>query len=181
MASSFSSITRVAVGSTNPVKVGAARTMVQRLAPRAEVIGIAVPSGVPDQPWGDDETMRGALARARAARAAHDADLGIGIEGGVVAEVDGGVRSCAWAAVVGRDGREGIGGSLALRLPERVAQLVRDGVELGPAMDMLTGVHNVKQGVGAVGILTAGLVTRQQAYEVLVAYALVPFLSADTA
>jgi non-canonical (house-cleaning) NTP pyrophosphatase len=45
----------------------------------------------------------------------------------------------------------------------------------------LTGVHNVKQGVGAVGILTAGLVTRQQAYEVLVAYALVPFLSADTA
>ena len=181
MASSFSSITRVAVGSTNPVKVGAARTMVQRLAPRAEVVGIAVPSGVPDQPWGDDETMRGAVARARAARTAYDADLGIGIEGGVVAEADGGVRSCAWAAVVGRDGREGIGGSLALRLPERVAQLVRDGVELGHAMDVLTGEHNVKQGVGAVGILTAGLVTRQQAYEVLVAYALVPFLSDETA
>ena len=43
-------------------------------------------------------------------------------------------------------------------------------------MDMPTGMHNVKQGVGAVGILTAGLVTRQQAYEVLVAYALVPLL-----
>jgi inosine/xanthosine triphosphatase len=181
MASSFAWITRVAVGSTNPVKVGAARTMVQRLAPRAEVVGIAVPSGVPDQPWGDDETMRGAIARARAARAAHDADLGIGIEGGVVAEADGGVRSCAWAAVVGRDGREGIGGSLAMRLPDRVARLVRDGVELGHAMDALTGERNVKQGAGAVGILTAGLVTRQQAYEVLVAYALVPFLSDETA
>jgi inosine/xanthosine triphosphatase len=181
MASSFASITRVAVGSTNPVKVGAARTMVQRLAPRAEVVGVAVPSGVPDQPWGDDETLRGAIARARAARLAHDADLGIGIEGGVVAEADGGVRSCAWAAVVGRDGREGIGGSLAMRLPDRVARLVRDGVELGHAMDALTGEHNVKQGVGAVGILTAGLVTRQQAYEVLVAYALVPFLSDETA
>jgi inosine/xanthosine triphosphatase len=181
MASSFASIRRVAVGSTNPVKVGAARTMVQRLAPRAEVLGVAVPSGVPDQPWGDDETLRGAIARARAARAAHDADLGIGIEGGVVAEADGGVRSCAWAAVVGRDGREGIGGSLAMRLPDRVAQLVRGGVELGHAMDALTGEHNVKQGVGAVGILTAGLVTRQQAYEVLVAYALVPFLSDETA
>jgi inosine/xanthosine triphosphatase len=181
MASSFAAITRVAVGSTNPVKVGAARTMVQRLAPGAEVVGIAVPSGVPDQPWGDEETTRGAMARARAARSAHDADLGIGIEGGVVAEADGGVRSCAWAAVVGRDGREGIGGSLALRLSDRVAQLVRDGVELGPAMDALTGQHNVKQGVGAVGILTAGLVTRQQAYEVLVAYALVPFLSDETA
>jgi inosine/xanthosine triphosphatase len=181
MSPTFASITRVAVGSTNPVKVGAARTMVQRLAPRAEVTGVAVPSGVPDQPWGDDETRRGAIARARAARAAQDADLGVGIEGGVVAEADGGVRSCAWAAVVGRDGREGIGGSLAMRLPARVAQLVRDGVELGHAMDALTGEHNVKQGVGAVGILTAGLVTRQQAYEVLVAYALVPFLSEESA
>jgi non-canonical (house-cleaning) NTP pyrophosphatase len=32
-----------------------------------------------------------------------------------------------------------------------------------------------------VGILTGGLVTRQGAYETLVAYALVPFLDAETA
>jgi non-canonical (house-cleaning) NTP pyrophosphatase len=44
-------------------------------------------------------------------------------------------------------------------------------------MDSVTGERNVKQGAGAVGILTAGLVNRQQAYEVLIAYALVPFLS----
>jgi non-canonical (house-cleaning) NTP pyrophosphatase len=43
-------------------------------------------------------------------------------------------------------------------------------------MDAVGGTHNVKQGVGAVGVLTLGLVTRQQAYEVLVAYALVPLL-----
>jgi inosine/xanthosine triphosphatase len=174
-------LSSVAVGSLNPVKVGAARTVATRLDAAAVVSGVAAASGVPDQPWGDDETLRGAIARARAARVVHDADLGIGIEGGVVAEADGGVRSCAWAAVVGRDGREGIGGSLAMRLPDRVAQLVRDGMELGHAMDRLTGERNVKQGVGAVGILTAGLVTRQQAYETLVAYALVPFLSDDTA
>jgi non-canonical (house-cleaning) NTP pyrophosphatase len=35
----------------------------------------------------------------------------------------------------------------------------------------------VKQGVGAVGILTHGLVTRQQAYEALIAYALAPLLA----
>jgi inosine/xanthosine triphosphatase len=180
MAPSFASLTRIAVGSTNPVKVGAARAVVQRLALGATVTGVQVPSGVPDQPWGDDETIRGALARAHAARAAHDAELGIGIEGGVVAGAGGAVRTCAWAAVVGRDGREGIGGSLAMPLPDRVARLVREGMELGHAMDALTGQHNVKQGAGAVGILTAGLVTRQQAYEMLVAYALVPFLSDET-
>jgi inosine/xanthosine triphosphatase len=173
---SFDALTRVAVGSTNPVKVGAARAVLQRLASSAEVVGLAVASGVPDQPWGDEETIRGALARARAARAAHDADVGIGLEGGVVANADGSVRTCAWAAVVGRDGREGLGGSLAMPLPGRVAELVRGGMELGDAMDAVTGSRDVKRGAGAVGILTRGLVTRQEAYEALIAYALVPFL-----
>jgi inosine/xanthosine triphosphatase len=169
-------LVRVAVGSTNPVKVQAARAVVSRLAAAAEVAGVSVPSGVPDQPWGDDETIRGALARARGAREAADADVGIGIEGGVVDGGNGVVRTCAWAVAVTRDGREGVGGSLAMTLPPRVAELVRGGMELGHAMDAVTGSHNVKQGVGAVGILTHGLVTRQQAYESIVAYALAPLL-----
>jgi inosine/xanthosine triphosphatase len=176
MPTTLDTIRLVAVGSLNPVKTGAARDTLTRIAAHARVEGVSVPSGVPDQPWGDDETIRGAVARAHAARAALDADLGVGIEGGVIAEADGGVRTCAWAAIVSRDGREGVGGSLSMQLPPEVARLVREGLELGHAMDAYSGTYNVKQGAGAVGILTAGLVTRQQAYEVLVAYALAPFL-----
>ncbi|MES2178112.1 MAG: inosine/xanthosine triphosphatase [Gemmatimonadota bacterium] len=168
----------VAVGSMNPVKINAARSVIERVDADADVRGVAVESGVPDQPWGDDETIRGAVARARAARETLDADWGVGIEGGVVASPDGSVRTCAWAAIVSRDGTQGVGGSLSLELPRAVADLVRGGVELGHAMDAVTGEHNVKQGVGAVGLLTGGLVTRQQAYEVLVAYAMVPLLTA---
>ena len=174
-------IHRVAVGSVNPVKVGAARVVLSRLAIGAEVSGVAVASGVPDQPWSDEVTIHGALTRARAARRHLDADVGIGIEGGVVAQPDGSVRTCAWAAAVTRDGREGVGGSLAMTLPPRVAELVREGMELGHAMDAVTGSYNVKQGAGAVGILTHGLVTRQQAYETLVIYALAPLLGAGDA
>jgi inosine/xanthosine triphosphatase len=167
----------VAVGSTNPVKIGAVRAVLERIAPHATVEGVAVESGVPDQPWGDDETIRGAIARARAAREALDADWGVGIEGGVI-DADGTtVRTCAWAAIVGRDGKPGVGGSLSLELPPQVGILVRGGMELGHAMDAVTGQHDVKRGVGAVGVLTAGLVTRQGAYETLVAYALVPLLA----
>ncbi len=162
----------------NPVKINAARSVIERVDADADVRGVAVESGVPDQPWGDDETIRGAVARARAARETLDADWGVGIEGGVVASPDGSVRTCAWAAIVSRDGTQGVGGSLSLELPRAVADLVRGGVELGHAMDAVTGEHNVKQGVGAVGLLTGGLVTRQQAYEVLVAYAMVPLLTA---
>lgn len=168
--------TQVAIGSLNPVKIAASRTVVGHFAAGAAVQGIAVASGVPDQPWGDDETIRGAIARAHAARLAIDADWGIGIEGGVIDAGNGVVRTCAWAAVVTRDGREGVGGSLSLELPAEVAELVRSGLELGHAMDAVTGTHNVKQGAGAVGVLTNGLVSRQAAYETLVAYALVPII-----
>ena len=176
MSEALATLRLVAVGSMNPVKIGAVRTVIERLAPHARTEGMEVASGVRDQPWGDAETIRGALARARAARSALDAEWGIGIEGGVIDADDGRMRTCAWAAVVARDGREGIGGSLSLELPTRVALLVRGGMELGHAMDAVTGERDVKRGLGAVGILTRGLVSRQAAYETLVAYALVPLL-----
>ncbi len=169
----------IAVGSTNPVKVRAVRAVLGVLAPLARIEGVAVASGVPDQPFGDDETIRGALARAAAAREAANAELGVGIEGGVVEQADGSLRTCAWAAIVSADGRTSVGGSLSMPLPRRVAEMIRDGLELGHAMDRLVGGHDTKRGAGAVGILTAGLMDRQAAYEVLVRYALGPFVTAS--
>ncbi|HEY2374668.1 MAG TPA: inosine/xanthosine triphosphatase [Gemmatimonadaceae bacterium] len=168
----------VGIGSKNPVKIAAARAVLGRIAPDVRVEAVDVPSTVRDQPFGDEETIRGALARARAAREATKSELGIGIEGGVV-DADGTMRTCAWAAVVDGAGREGVGGSLAMPLPSSVAQLVRGGLELGHAMDRLTGEHGTKQRQGAVGILTAGLVDRQSAYEVILTYALARFLTPE--
>lgn len=176
---SLTQVATIAVGSTNPVKCGAVRAVLLPLAPQARIEGVAVASTVADQPMGDDETIRGARARAIAARDALGAELGVGIEGGVVEEAGGAMRTCAWAVIVDRAGRSGVGGSLAMPLPDRVAQLVRDGLELGHAMDRLIGEHDTKRGKGAVGILTAGLVDRQRAYEVLVSYALAPFLTEE--
>jgi len=64
-------------------------------------------------------------------------------------------------------------------LPSSVARAIRAGAELGHAMDALVRAHNTKHGAGAVGILTAGLVDRQRAYEVLVAYAIAPWLTPE--
>jgi inosine/xanthosine triphosphatase len=173
----LASVRRVSVGSTNPVKIAAVRAVFSRVAPQATVEGVAVASGVPDQPWGDAETIAGARMRARRALEATGADLAIGLEGGVVEEADGQVRTCAWAVVVGRDGREGVGGSLAMPLPARVAARLRAGEELGLAMDAEARVSGTKTGRGAVGILTAGAIDRQGAYEPLVTYALAPWLA----
>lgn len=177
--SPLASLRAIAVGSTNPVKVAAARAVLAPLAPHATIAGIAVPSTVRDQPFGDEETIRGARARASAARDAAGAELGVGIEGGVVEEPDGSMRTCAWAVIVDARGHSGVGGSLSMPLPHRVAALIRGGTELGHAMDQLVQERNTKHGKGAVGILTAGLVDRQRAYEVLVTYALAPFLTPE--
>lgn len=171
-------IKSVAVGSGNPVKLAAARAVVTAYFAGAEVSARPVPSGVPDQPFGDTETIAGARERARRAREAEDADLGVGLEGGVVDGAEG-MRTCAWCVVVHRDGREGVGGSLAMPLPPAVAQMIRDGEELGFAMDKFASTRGTKHGKGAVGILTAGRIDRQRAYEVLVTYALAPFVTPE--
>ncbi len=170
----------VVVGSTNPVKIAAARAVVTSVWPECDIRGIAADSGVAVQPFGDEETQRGAKTRAQfALSASSEADLGVGLEGGVVVEADGSMRTCAWAVVVDRHGVIAKGGSLAMPIPSLVATRVRAGEELGHAMDAVAHAVGTKFGRGAVGILTAGLIDRQRAYEVLVTYALAPWLAPD--
>lgn len=157
------------------MKLAAAAAVIRAYFPDASVAPQVVESGVPDQPFGDDETIAGARTRAKRAREAVDADLGVGLEGGVVDGPDG-MRCCAWCVIVHRDGREGVGGSLAMPLPDAVAEMIRGGEELGYAMDRFAKTRGTKHGKGAVGILTAGRIDRQAAYEVLVTYALAPFV-----
>ena len=172
------SIKRIAVGSTNPVKIAAVRMVVTRAFPEAEVIGLDVTSGVSEQPWGDEEARQGARNRARAVLAAADSDLGVGLEGGVL-ETELGLMTCAWCIIVDREGQIGVGGGVHMRLPPSVAEVLRGGGELGPAMDQLSGQHNTKQAQGAVGILTGGLSDRGAAYGQLVAMALAPFVKTE--
>ncbi len=166
----------IAVGSTNPVKIAAAQVVLSRAFSHAEFSGVTVPSGVPNQPWGDEQTRLGAFNRAVNALAQTGADFGLGLEGGVV-ETPAGLMTCAWGAMVDETGRAGFGGGVKMLLPPAVAEQVRRNGELGPAMDMLVNQRDTKRGLGAVGILTGGLSTRQAAYEQLVAMAAAPFVT----
>jgi inosine/xanthosine triphosphatase len=166
---------KIAVGSANPVKVEAVRTMAQRIWPEVEVVAVDVASGVSAMPMSDAEALTGARNRAQAARQSASADLGVGLEGGVNPEPFG-LTLHGWVVITDGNGREGIGGGARLPLPETIAQRVRDGEELGDVMDDVLNDHNVKQKGGAVGALTAGLVMRQETFAVAVAYALSPFI-----
>lgn len=169
---------RIAVGSHNPVKINAARSVLLRVYPGAEIIPVAVESGVSRSPRDDAEAVAGAENRARRAREEARADLGVGLEGGTTT-IAGRHLTGGWCAVY--DGRHyylGGGGHILLP-PEVDRKITREGKELGTAMDELSGGHNTKQKMGAIGILTGGLSSRQQAYEHILIYALAPLLSPD--
>ncbi len=166
---------RVAIGSTSESKVRATRAVFGRAFPAAHVEAVAVDSGVSDQPIGDEETIRGAERRARVARQSANADFGVGIEGGVHPDARG-VWMCVWVAVAHRDGRESLGGGLRLRVPPWLAARAMAGEEVGAIVDALLGRENAHEALGAIGMLTAGLVDRQSALEQALAAALAPFL-----
>ncbi|MDV3104625.1 DUF84 family protein [Thermococcus waiotapuensis] len=50
---------RIAVGSTNPTKVLAVKEVMEVIYGDVEVFGVEVDSGVPDQPVGMEEIIRG--------------------------------------------------------------------------------------------------------------------------
>ena len=163
---------KIAIGSTNPTKTRAVENVLRVLYSEIELVTLEVPTGISAQPIGDIETRRGAYNRARAVLELTDAEWGFGLEGGIV-ETEFGVMTNAWCVVVARDGRVGVGGSANMLLPDSIAQRVlRDGRELGEAMDEYANTQDVKRGQGAIGILTRGLLNRQGACEYIVRLAL---------
>jgi inosine/xanthosine triphosphatase len=169
-------MTTLVIASTNPIKVHAAVNGFRRLFPDTEVnvVTVSVPSGVAHQPLSDEETLRGALNRSSNARRVHpDDDYWIGVEGGVQT-LNAELAAFAWiviqsATLVGK-ARTG-----TFFLPPAVAELIRQGKELGEADDIIFGRSNSKQENGAVGLLTNNAIDRMQLYEHAMILALIPF------
>jgi inosine/xanthosine triphosphatase len=176
MTTQRTSVSNIAVGSINPVKIAAVRLAVATIWPDAAIAGTAVDPGISRQPMSDDEAIAGATNRAHLALAATGADLGIGIEGNTV-DCTHGMFVTAWTVIVDEKKRTGIGSGGRFLLPEAVAAGVRGGHELGPLMDEFIDEENTKQRQGAVGILTGGLISRTEALRSSVVYALTRFIT----
>lgn len=167
---------KIVVASTNTVKIEAVKSAFQKMFPdqEFETVGISVPSGVADQPMSNEETFHGAKNRVENAETnSPGADFYVGIEGGLD-EIEHGMESFAWI-VCKSNGKYGKSRTATFFLPEEVAKLVRQGMELGKADDQVFQRENSKQQNGAVGILTHNVMTRTTYYTEAVILALIPF------
>ncbi|MFH1244654.1 MAG: inosine/xanthosine triphosphatase [bacterium] len=176
----------IVVGSTNPVKIEAVQEAFRRYWPECGVMGVEVKSGVDEQPRSEQETIRG--AENRAVEAGQQGDFGVGLEGGVC-EIKGKMFECAWVCVVRKSQitntqilksgyEEGLGGGLYFELPEKIAEKIRAGGELGPIMEEMMK-YDVKRTNGAIGVLTRDQLKRKDAYVQIVLSALIKFVSPE--
>ena len=169
---------KIVVTSRNPVKIEAVRQAFLSQFPELEMqlIPVGVESGVPDQPMSDQETRQGARNRVSSARMkSPDADYWVGLEGGLDL-FDGHLMAFAWMVIAGSENRVSETRSATLPLPPEVQTLVLSGLELGEANDRVFSTLNSKQGGGAYGLLTNGLLTRESIYTQTLILALIPFV-----
>ena len=167
---------KVIVASKNPVKITSTKLGFEQMLPddEFEVEGITVQSGVSDQPMTDQETYKGALNRARNARKAHpDADYWVGIEGGIEVH-EGRMSVLAWILILSLD-QQGGSKTATFDLPEKFIELIKSGMELGQASDLIFDDTNSKQKNGAVGLLTDNIIDRTNYYREAIVLALIPF------
>lgn len=167
---------KIIIASQNPVKVNATLAGFQKmfLLETFEIESVSASSGVSDQPVNDTETFRGAQNRAENASKQVEADYWVGIEGGIE-EKGADMEAFAWVVIKSKEGLVGKGRTGTFFLPSKVAELIKQGVELGEADNIVFERVNSQQENGAVGILTGDVIDRTRYYTEAVIFALIPF------
>ena len=166
------------LGSTNLVKINAVTQAASEAWPNVKVIGVDAKSGVSDQPWGDEETRLGAENRARAAlvlarKQESTAEIiGMGMEGGVYEEKNGELWNTVWTAIIDLEGNIVVANGERFLLPISLSKLIREGKEMGPAMDELIGSKDIKHQQGMIGVITKRFIDRTEMYAGLAKLAL---------
>ena len=163
---------RVAVGTNNPVKAKAVENVFSRLFGNVTVDARKVASGVPPQPFGN-ETVKGAITRAKNAYKSGHYDYGVGIEAGL-SDVEGFVLDIQFCAIYDSVAGITLGCGSGFEYPPEVITEVLSGREVGDVMSELSGIPDLGKKLGAIGYLSHGLLDRTQLTEQSVLMALVP-------
>ncbi|MBR7888416.1 inosine/xanthosine triphosphatase [Marinomonas sp. A79] len=170
----------ICVGSTNPVKIRAAKEAFELMFPTVSLDcdGINALSGVSDQPMTEAETRLGAQNRIRyclQADSQSKSDFYVAMEGGVDLFEEG-PATFAYVAILDKSGRLLTGRTANLPLPQPFYQRLCANEELGSLMDDAFKTSNIKQKGGAIGLLTNNVATRQSIYTQALVLALAPVL-----
>lgn len=146
---------KIVIGSTNQTKVKAVKTAF----PKSSIHAIAVSSGVAAQPIGDEETLIGAINRAKNVHKEFPLTHAIGLEGGVM-YVQENLYLNSWGAIITPTGKLYTAAGARIPLPSEFSKEIDRRIELGKLMDNFTKRENIGHHEGAIGIFTSSYLTR---------------------
>ncbi len=149
----------IIIGSDNPVKIQAVHTVF----PNKNVIAKNVSSDVSTQPFSDEETLLGAKNRAKHAVTFDHAEMGIGLEGGVMRQ-NNQLFLCNWGVLIDQTGKIYVAGGARIPLPVEIVNELNNGQELGIVMEKYTNEKDVRKKGGAMGVFTNQLITRSEMF-----------------
>jgi inosine/xanthosine triphosphatase len=156
---------KIAVGTTNRLKLEAVRQGFEKSVSNAEIVGHPIASGIADQPMGLEETLKGATNRAEGAlKADKNADLGVGLEAGLI-RVEDHLVDIGCVCILERSGIRGYALSQGFFIPREVKELIESGKEMAIAVSEAYDKDTVNErdcsGVITDGALPAILLYRQ--------------------
>ena len=165
---------KVAVGSTNKVKLDAVRNIFTQAYGLVEVVSVEPATDRDKQPM-EEATIRGSERRAKDALEKTGADLGVGIEAGLffnkALEKYLDIQYCS---IVDSSGGMTVGHGPGFEYPPDVIKSVLNGASVGDTMSSITGIESIGHKSGSVGYLSNGLIDRTSLTEIAVLMALIP-------
>jgi inosine/xanthosine triphosphatase len=158
---------KIKIGTKNKAKLEAVKEIIKDYPHlvNSEVFMVSVPSGVSDQPKSFEETINGAINRAK--NVFKDCDYGIGLESGwmsVPMTKSGYMDVCVCAIYDGRECHLGLSSAWEFPNPEVTNSIIKGGLNTSEALHKagMTNNDNIGSEEGAVGILTKGRMTRKE-------------------
>jgi inosine/xanthosine triphosphatase len=169
----------VAVGTQNPVKTSAVASILKKLFKEEfEVVRVDVDTGIPKQPIGLGQIIKGAVRRARRAiSVTKNAEFGIGIEAGLVKTpcTITGYFDIQFAAIIDSKDNLTIGCGSGFEYPPTViSEVLEKRKEVGDVMESLTGIDEIGEKMGAIGYLSHGILDRCHLTEQALLMAFIP-------
>ena len=166
----------ILVGSKSPAKIKAVEGAFGKYFKEFEVKAVEVESGVSDQPTSLEETIKGAVNRAKAAWE-KECDYSVGMEAGLfkVAGTKTGYLDTAANAIF--DGKEiHLGLTPSFEYPKTVVDKVFEGKEVSDIFQEEWD-EDTRDALGAIGRLTNGIVSRSKLQEMGLLMALAPIVN----
>lgn len=152
-------VTEIAIGSTNPIKIQAVKNALNNEDIR--VVSCSALSKVRPQPLSNEETLQGAINRAKDCLDKTKSTFAIGLEAGVVF-LQNQVYLCHWGVIIDRNQNSYFTNGPLILLPTEFHKPLLDGQNLEDIMHHSTGIESLGAKEGAIGVFTQNRLNREQ-------------------